>query len=242
MAHVNKFNTRELLLDLGAHYLREKHKAALRSLWCKGVSRHFIPSSSLASHTLCHHSWHPRHWGAIQFVPLCIKPRTGHISPHLTIIPLLICLARIVPCHFFLWRQIFIHVTGILGQLTKRHARIVPLELLPHGILIEQICGNVPLGRMNITNDFSTPLPCGTSWMINLPRVWVILLIIRLLRRGSIATVCLVSPSVLHLLRHLNRVSLCIVPRRWDVGGQLLLIPSFVGVRTCDPDCLFGSR
>jgi len=53
---------------------------------------------------------------------------------------------------------------GVLGQLAKGHARIVLLELLAHGILVEKVSGHVTLGSVGIPNVLPTlPARAGLS-------------------------------------------------------------------------------
>eukprot|EP00934_Nitzschia_sp_Nitz4_P003993 Nitzschia sp. Nitz4//scaffold29_size155292//69158//69739//NITZ4_002658-RA/size155292-exonerate_est2genome-gene-0.174-mRNA-1//1//CDS//3329546448//3983//frame0 len=94
---------------------------------------------------------------------MSIMARRWNIGGDLGIIPGLVLGGPGFPGGLFFWCEILVHVGCVLGQLTKCHARILPLELLSHGILVQQVGTHVSLGGICILLRLSFASSLGTD-------------------------------------------------------------------------------
>lgn len=123
-AHLDKLDSWELSKDLGANVKGEKDKRSSRPLGCRRIPDLFdFPIDS----------------EVFDKVALGIVSWRRDILGHLNIKTGLVLMGPRIPSGLLLRRQTLVHGTGVLGELAKGHARILPPELVAHRVLIEQI-------------------------------------------------------------------------------------------------------
>mmetsp|Transcript_117854 Transcript_117854/g.330025 ORF Transcript_117854/g.330025 Transcript_117854/m.330025 type:complete len:326 (-) Transcript_117854:78-1055(-) len=136
LSELHKLDAGILLEDLGTHFIGEENVSST----CPLGSRRVL-GASLVSLT-----------GAMIFNQHTtrIMSRRRHVVGDLLVIATLVLGGTGFPSCLFLRSQVLVHVRRVLRQLTKGHARILPFELLPHGILVKQIGAHVSLRCVHI--------------------------------------------------------------------------------------------
>ena len=134
-AHLDKLDSWELSKDLGANVKGEKDKRSSRPLGCRRIPDFFdFPIDS----------------EVFDKVALGIVSWRRDILGHLNIKTGLVLMGPRIPSGLLLRRQTLVHGTGVLGELAKGHARILPPELVAHRVLIEQIRRHGPFRGLGV--------------------------------------------------------------------------------------------
>mmetsp|Transcript_26670 Transcript_26670/g.62040 ORF Transcript_26670/g.62040 Transcript_26670/m.62040 type:complete len:243 (-) Transcript_26670:854-1582(-) len=139
----HKLDSRIFLHDLGPHIEGEKDKASTGTFG-SGRILDLLDFAMLDPVIL-------------NQIALGVVARRRHVGRHLGIETCLVLGCATIPCSLLLRRQALVHCRSVLGQLSKRHPRILAPELISHGILIQEIGTHVAFGSVGISLRFAAP-------------------------------------------------------------------------------------
>mmetsp|Transcript_4849 Transcript_4849/g.9270 ORF Transcript_4849/g.9270 Transcript_4849/m.9270 type:complete len:204 (+) Transcript_4849:126-737(+) len=123
LAQIDEFDPRVLRQNLGAHFIGKEYigtGSTFRGGRILGTSLVAFAGSVVLNQNTTG-----------------IMARRRDIGGNFCIVSHLVLLRTGFPSGLFFRRQVFVHVTRVLGQLSKSHAWIFSLELFTHGILIQ---------------------------------------------------------------------------------------------------------
>ena len=135
-AQIDELDVWELLHDLGTHNLSEEDVGALGTLG--GVRVTILLTASLVLE-------------GFEEITGRIKAGRWHVGCHLGVVPDLVLSRPGFPHVLLLRREGSVHMRRVLGQLPEGHPGIVDFELLPHGVLIQEVSGHVSFGSVLVT-------------------------------------------------------------------------------------------
>ena len=142
-AHIGELDVRIFLHNFRTHLGGKEYVRSTSTLGSVGVPA-LLLTTTLGSGVF------------FQEIAIGIMTRWGNVGLHLIIVPSLVLRRPLLPHTLLLRGQGAVHVRGILGQLTKGHARIILFELLAHGVLVEEVGGHVALGGVGVTDILPT--------------------------------------------------------------------------------------
>mmetsp|Transcript_11885 Transcript_11885/g.16637 ORF Transcript_11885/g.16637 Transcript_11885/m.16637 type:complete len:235 (-) Transcript_11885:339-1043(-) len=135
-SHFNKLDSRELLHNLRTHLVCEEHIRSTGTLGCSGIFRSTL--ITFAGTMILNHD------------STCIMSWRRYIRSNFCVVTTFILSCPGIPGSFLLRSKVLVHVTGVLGKLSKGHAWILALELFSHGVLVQKIGRHIALGGIGI--------------------------------------------------------------------------------------------
>mmetsp|Transcript_14998 Transcript_14998/g.19709 ORF Transcript_14998/g.19709 Transcript_14998/m.19709 type:complete len:251 (+) Transcript_14998:260-1012(+) len=150
-SHFNKLNSREFLHNLRTHLVGEEYIRSTSTLGCSGI---FWSTLITFTRTMI-----------LNHDSASIMSRRRHIRGNFCVVATFVLSCPGIPGSFLLGSKILVHVTGILGKLSKGHAWILALELFTHGVLVQKIGRHVALRGIRILFRFA--LASFSTWRSN---------------------------------------------------------------------------
>mmetsp|Transcript_5205 Transcript_5205/g.7347 ORF Transcript_5205/g.7347 Transcript_5205/m.7347 type:complete len:256 (-) Transcript_5205:393-1160(-) len=135
-SHFNKLDSREFLHDLWTHLVGKEHIRSTSTLGCSRVLRSTLVALT-GTVILNHNSTSIMSW-------------RRNVRGNLCIVTAFVLSCPGIPSSFLFRSKILVHVTSVLGKLSKGHTWIFALELFSHGVLVQKISRHVTLRCIGI--------------------------------------------------------------------------------------------